>query len=519
MLDGSANLADGKFKMTEAYRAMGYDSERGGFPQDPAGTVPPARRGGLTDLASEKRMTLTITTNYRMAANAAWTTRGTADDMKRWQFPCWELVRIGRRRTPRGFRSSKGGALEPVAGDDWPARWVAAGGTLYEKGRRMIAPKDSPVWQALGDGAGGHKDTLGNPYPPFAFGSGYGLREVAREDAPALGVINPDDMIAKVPPKMAEALQVDGKGLDPALLKATAKELEMARDGQLTLSERTRQEAQAAAEAYRAQREARRKARLGNRLLALLNSKRSKAKKVIGSRDRTKMGPKEWKEEEWVRSSGRFAGRTEALRVDSIRDFLFKMKGDPQAELRAHVMMLDDARVTRRVSKAFGKDMRGWEVVLDSKDYRHAQANHETEVGAKWGELASIITRAEHIIPSKEKTKSGETAIEVWKNDGTWLKLVLVEGTDQKVKVKTFKRRRELFNRRGLRWRLLNSLCLASKRGSDVRNGSGANRQSGELCAEAPSPHVQDVHQPHRYPATLRARCKHLLDLLTSAAA
>jgi hypothetical protein len=46
----------------------------------------------------------------------------------------------------------------------------------------MIAKKDSPIWQAIADGAGGYEDTLGHPFPPFAFNSGMDWRAVPREE-------------------------------------------------------------------------------------------------------------------------------------------------------------------------------------------------------------------------------------------------------------------------------------------------------------------------------------------------
>ena len=49
----------------------------------------------------------------------------------------------------------------------------------------MIAMKDSPVWQELGNFA----DGLGVDYPPFAWGSGMGWKAIGFREAKALGVI------------------------------------------------------------------------------------------------------------------------------------------------------------------------------------------------------------------------------------------------------------------------------------------------------------------------------------------
>ena len=92
------------------------------------------------------------------------------------QWPAWELVRFSDcepRRT------------------DWDARWRAAGEAVNWEGacrERMVALKTSPIWQALGDGAGGFDDALGNPFPPFAIFSHYDWEDVGADEAEALGL-------------------------------------------------------------------------------------------------------------------------------------------------------------------------------------------------------------------------------------------------------------------------------------------------------------------------------------------
>jgi hypothetical protein len=71
---------------------------------------------------------------------------------------------------------------------------VDAARVLAETGR-MIALKDSEIWQALGDGEDGSTDTLGNPFPPFAFLSGMGVRDIGYTEAVALGVIEPGEKV------------------------------------------------------------------------------------------------------------------------------------------------------------------------------------------------------------------------------------------------------------------------------------------------------------------------------------
>jgi 8-oxo-dGTP pyrophosphatase MutT (NUDIX family) len=107
------------------------------------------------------------------------------------EFPALELHRVYDREVPRGFKVGKGGAILPDPDNDWPSRWEAAGGELVDG--RMVALKSDPIWQALGDGEGGYEDTLGNPFAPFAFNSGFDTDEVSRDDAVALGLMDDED--------------------------------------------------------------------------------------------------------------------------------------------------------------------------------------------------------------------------------------------------------------------------------------------------------------------------------------
>jgi hypothetical protein len=160
--------------------ALGYDSATGGFPGDSG--IPPADAGTLQDLSSNLRIKLQLETNVRMARSVAQAKAGSSPYALR-EFPAWSLERVYGRRVPR----------------DWSNRWQAAGDSVGWDGAargypsptgapRMIALKSSPIWAAIGDGAGGFEDTLGNPYPPFAFGSGMGWREAPKSEAQAAGL-------------------------------------------------------------------------------------------------------------------------------------------------------------------------------------------------------------------------------------------------------------------------------------------------------------------------------------------
>ncbi len=100
---------------------------------------------------------------------------------------------------------------------------MRAGGTLVNG--RMIARKDDPVWDQLGSSAL-FEDGLDNPYPPFAFNSGMGIREVPREECVALGVIEADEVPQIEDVELNEELQLNADQFDPAFLDAVIGELD-----------------------------------------------------------------------------------------------------------------------------------------------------------------------------------------------------------------------------------------------------------------------------------------------------
>lgn len=100
-------------------------------------------------------------------------------------YPAWELYRGGIRKEPR----------------DWNERWTtacnAAGDNdalaVYESTGRMIALKESGVWDELGS-SDNFDDALDVNYPPFYFNSGMiGIDNILREDCIALGLLDETD--------------------------------------------------------------------------------------------------------------------------------------------------------------------------------------------------------------------------------------------------------------------------------------------------------------------------------------
>ena len=169
---GEINAAKAKEQLLGVLRQIGYDTT--------------ADDGRLANIVSERRLNLILETQREMAANAALVMSQNAGTID--QYPAWNLTRLAGRRFPR---------------EDWPARWNAAGNSVGWEGAYrpiyhgdgadfgFVALKSSPIWQALGDGVGGFNDTLGNPYPPFAFSSGLSWLQVDRETCEQLGLIEP----------------------------------------------------------------------------------------------------------------------------------------------------------------------------------------------------------------------------------------------------------------------------------------------------------------------------------------
>ena len=138
---------------------------------------PEGKEGTLQDLYSKRRLDTIIRTNVEQA-------RGYVrhlDGMKPGAFaafPGQELIRVRERKEKR----------------DWATRWKNAGGRFYNG--RMIALRDDPIWERI--------SVFGNPFPPFDWGSGMGVRAVSRRDSIALGVVTDNEVRDKVQELKAE---------------------------------------------------------------------------------------------------------------------------------------------------------------------------------------------------------------------------------------------------------------------------------------------------------------------------
>lgn len=173
VLEGES-LATARAGLREVLQDLGYQPD-------------PGKRGTIEDFGSTQRLELVIKTNAQVAQGYGQWKQG-MDEAVLDEWPAQELFRAEERKDER----------------DWSVRWLAAAREAgddealgaYGTTGRMVARKDSPVWQALGDGAGGFdSDALHNPYPPFAFNSGMDVMDVTRDDAIALGLIGRDDQV------------------------------------------------------------------------------------------------------------------------------------------------------------------------------------------------------------------------------------------------------------------------------------------------------------------------------------
>lgn len=141
-------------------------------------------RGTIKDLMTRARLDVMIKTNADQARGYASHIRATSAGAI-LAFPAYELVRVERRKLQR----------------DWNARWKAAAQKVGWEGvarnGSMIALKTSPIWAAL--------SRFGNPFPPFDFNSGMGVRDVKKSVCREIGLLGEDEK-----PKIPETPDFNG---------------------------------------------------------------------------------------------------------------------------------------------------------------------------------------------------------------------------------------------------------------------------------------------------------------------
>lgn len=174
LANGERDIATQRLGIKKTLKEIGYSPD-------------PEERGTIKDLSSDARIDLVLRTNTQAAQGYGQWRQGMDADVLD-EFPAQELYRLEVRKEER----------------DWSVRWLAACRAVGDAAAirawadtgRMVARKDSPVWQALGAGAGGFdSDALGSPYPQFAFNSGMDIRDVDRADAMTLGLIDRGEQV------------------------------------------------------------------------------------------------------------------------------------------------------------------------------------------------------------------------------------------------------------------------------------------------------------------------------------
>jgi hypothetical protein len=165
-------------------------------------TPKPGEAGTIKDLSSDARTNLVINTNKDVMTGAGQFIQS-QDEQVIIAFPAWELFRLTEPRDPRAKRN-------------WTARWQIAAQAagdfdalrVFAETGRMMARKDSPLWEQLGSSQN-FDDGLDNPFPPFAFNSGMEVRDIDFDEAFALGLIKRGERVTpNIPENLADLFKI-----------------------------------------------------------------------------------------------------------------------------------------------------------------------------------------------------------------------------------------------------------------------------------------------------------------------
>ena len=181
---GQTSIADERLRIKNFLTDFGYEPE-------------PGKEGTIQDLRTRQRLDIMLDTNQRKAYGYAQKMIANDPDVIA-AYPAWELIRGEDRVVPRGT----------IAGSEgWGERWKQAANDsgdedaakVFEETGRMVALKNSPIWESLGEVA---DDSLSGGTWPFAFNSGMVTEDVDMADAMELGLLETPDE--------AEPAEMDG---------------------------------------------------------------------------------------------------------------------------------------------------------------------------------------------------------------------------------------------------------------------------------------------------------------------
>jgi hypothetical protein len=172
---GEINLATARLALKQKLAEIGYQPS-----EEEAGT--------LTDLSSDERINLILKMQSGFAYGYGnWMQGQHPAILDRW--PAQELYRAYNRKTHRQWSGTDTDNI--IKGEPPEGRWADAGGQFFDSesgdAKRMIALKNAPIWTAI--------SRFGLPYPPFDFNSGMSIRDIKREEAMKLGLIDRDTRI------------------------------------------------------------------------------------------------------------------------------------------------------------------------------------------------------------------------------------------------------------------------------------------------------------------------------------
>jgi hypothetical protein len=189
---GDANMDQGRFikdmrRLVQGARSSG---------ELPAGAGPTP----LQDVGSATRLRLIYDMQTRMAqGEARWRRQQDPDVLNMW--PAQELTRSS--------------AAHPRPDSYWENRWLQAAqdsgdvvaGTLLDETGRFVALKTSQIWEKF--------SVFGVPWAPFDYGSQRRLRNVDRDEAVELGLLQAQATLEPVEEQFDRDLEASARELTP----------------------------------------------------------------------------------------------------------------------------------------------------------------------------------------------------------------------------------------------------------------------------------------------------------------
>jgi hypothetical protein len=139
--------------------------------------------GELTDLAGERRLGLIFDTQVRQANDYGYWRQGQDADVLD-AFPAQRFIRVLDVKEPRNSH------------------------TEFED---QVYLKSDPIWALI-------NEDFGVPWGPWGWGCGHDVEDVSREEAEALGLLQPGEAVKPDEVSFNENLRASTNGLDPDLL-------------------------------------------------------------------------------------------------------------------------------------------------------------------------------------------------------------------------------------------------------------------------------------------------------------